>query len=126
LNKRIGELSAQIATLTKMLDDETARLSSQAEGRPTIEETIASINSRIEELKKEYAEKDNFFSKYLTSVKPNDKDLYLTARKASLNYPKVPYYVPGTDETGEFWVEPKVTDAGELVFNIFGCSIPKQ
>jgi len=30
----------------------------------------------------------------------------------------VPYYIPGTPETGEFWIEPFVTDTGELAFNL--------
>jgi hypothetical protein len=43
-------------------------------------------------------------------------DLYLTARRASEIYAKIPYYIPGTKETGEFWIEPTVTDKGELLF----------
>jgi hypothetical protein len=52
----------------------------------------------------------------LIGGKPNDKDLYLTARRASEIYAKIPYYIPGTRETGEFWIEPTVTDKGELLF----------
>jgi hypothetical protein len=49
-------------------------------------------------------------------VRPNDRDFYLTARRASESYPKIPYYIPGTKEIGEFWIEPTVTDKGELSF----------
>ena len=42
--------------------------------------------------------------------------MYLTARKASEIYPRIPDYIPGTRETGEFWVEPGVTERGEQIF----------
>jgi hypothetical protein len=83
----------------------------------TIDATVQSLSSRIDALKTEYSEKDAKFSAYLTSVKPTDRDLYLTARKASETYPKIPYYIPGTNETGEFWVEPTVSDKGEMGFS---------
>ena len=119
MNKRIADLSAQISTLSKVLEEQKKQQeqTTDNEEKPAIEQTILAINLRIELLQKEFTEKDAIFSRYLTSIKPNDLDLYLTARKASQLYPKVPYYIPGTNETGEFWVEPKVTDAGELMFN---------
>jgi uncharacterized protein len=119
MNKRIADLSAQIATLSKVLEEQKKQQveSTDIEEKPAIEQTIVAINLRIEVLQKEFTEKEVTFGRYLTSIKPNDRDLYLTARKASQLYPKVPYYIPGTNETGEFWVEPKVTDTGELMFN---------
>jgi hypothetical protein len=33
-------------------------------------------------------------------------------------FPKVPWYIPGTSEIGEFWIEPFVTDTGALSFNM--------
>lgn len=119
MNKKIADLSAQIATLSKVLEEQKKQQASttDAEEKPAIDQTIVAINVRIETLQKQYTEVDTVFSQYLTSITPNDRDLYLTARKASQLYPKVPYYIPGTSEIGEFWVEPKVTDAGELMFN---------
>ena len=119
MNKKIADLSAQIATLSKVLEEQKKQQASttDAEEKPAIDQTIVAINLRIETLQKQYNEVDTVFSQYLTSITPNDRDLYLTARKASQLYPKVPYYIPGTSEIGEFWVEPKVTDAGELMFN---------
>lgn len=119
MNLRIADLSAQIATLNKVLGEQTKLKEQTADPEviPSIEQTIIAINLRIEILQKEYTQIDIVFSDYLTSIKPNDRDLYLTARKASQLYPKVPYYIPGTNEIGEFWVEPRITDAGELMFN---------
>lgn len=118
MNKRIADLATQIDTLSKVLQEQqNLDDAASADDKPAIEQTILAINVRIETLKKEYREKETVFNQYLTSLKPNDRDLYITARKASQLYPKVPYYIPGTSETGEFWVEPKVSDAGELMFN---------
>jgi hypothetical protein len=117
LNKRIGDLAAQIETLTKVVGEQSELRKNASIGlRGSVEQTIAALNKRIEELKSEYNEKDKTFSTYLTSIKPNDREFYLTARRASESYPKIPYYIPGTKEIGEFWIEPTVTDKGELSF----------
>jgi hypothetical protein len=117
INIRIGDLSGQIATLTKVVGEQSEiQKNVSIAVRGSVEQTIAALNKRIEELKNEYNEKDKTFSTYLTSVRPNDRDFYLTARRASESYPKIPYYIPGTKEIGEFWIEPTVTDKGELLF----------
>ena len=117
LNRRIGYLGSQIDLLTKVLQRQQD-LSKTAEPsiRLSIDATIVVINKRIADLKRQYGEQEPMFARYLTSIQPNDRDLYLTARKASENYPKIPYFIPGTSETGEFWVEPTVTDKGEMSF----------
>lgn len=119
VNRRIGELQVEIEILTRVLTEQKEEKDKAAdpEEKQTLEEAINALASHLDQLEKEYDEKNARFEVYLTSVKPNDKDLYLTARKASQVFPKVPYYIPGTKEQGEFWVEPKVTNAGELMFN---------
>jgi len=119
VNKRIGELQVEIAILTKVLTEQKDEQSTvtDADDKLTLEETIAAITSHIGLLEQEYDEKNARFETYLTSVKPDDKDLYLTARKASQVFPKVPYYIPGTKEQGVFWLEPTVTKVGDLMFN---------
>ena len=37
--------------------------------------------------------------------------------KASEVFPRVPYYIPGTKETGELWIKPYVSDYGSLLFD---------
>lgn len=118
LNVRLGQLGKEINLLKRVMEEQGKLLSNSAvENKTTVQKTIDALSSRVSGIETEYIEKDAKFSKYLTSIKPADKDQYITARKASLIYPKVPYYIPGTNEIGEFWVEPKVTDAGELMFN---------
>ena len=118
LNQRIGELNGQITILKKViLEQQDAARNVPGDDRNAVQTTVDALNARVNLLESEYTAKETAFSRYLTSVKPDDKDSYLTARKASMIYPKVPYYIPGTNETGEFWVEPKVTDTGDLVFN---------
>ncbi|WP_146256193.1 hypothetical protein [Aestuariivirga litoralis] len=119
VNRQIGELSAEIAILTKVLTEQKDELTraTDADDKLTLDETIAAIASHIDELEQKYDAENARFEVYLTSVKPNDKDLYMTARKASQVFPKVPYYIPGTREQGVFWLEPKVTNVGELMFN---------
>ena len=99
-----------------MLNEQQALRQTAGDSRPAIDQTINAVTARIETLRSEYNDKDGAFSRYLTSIRPNDRDLYLTARKASEIYPRIPYYIPGTKETGEFWVEPGVTDRGEQIF----------
>jgi len=70
----------------------------------------------VKELEASFLEKTTELSRYRTSVRPNDPDLQITARRASETYPKIPYTIPGTPESGEFWFEPKVADKGEPVF----------
>ena len=72
----------------------------------------------MRDLKAQFLDKTTQLSRYRTSIAPNDPDLRISARKASETYPKVPYYIPGTSDTGEFWIEPLVTEVGDLAFNL--------
>lgn len=118
INLKIAELKAQIEVLNSIiaeqtkLKDETNDLSSSY-----FEKSIQSARNQLVKLEKKYSVFDQSFSNYLTSIKPNDAKNYLTARKASEIYPKIPYYIPGTPEVGEFWIEPFVSDIGELRYN---------
>jgi len=116
LNKRIGDLTAQLDALAKVLAEQKTLKQAEPNSHPEIDQTIDVINIRINALQEDLRAKDATFSTYLTSVRPNDRDLYMSARKAAEIYPRVPFYVPGTTETGEFWVEPGVSDTGEQVF----------
>ena len=117
MNKRIADLNAQISVLALVIVEQNEqKKTATAEVQPSYQRTIDAVTVYVDELKREQSSIDNAFNSYLTSVKQNDKDLYLSARKASEIYPKIPYYIPGTSETGEFWVEPIVTDKGEMRF----------
>jgi hypothetical protein len=81
-------------------------------------QTAVVLNSRIREIQSKFTERTTELSRYVASVKPNDPDLRITARRASELFPKVAYTIQGTPEQGEFWLEPNVSDSGELSFNL--------
>jgi hypothetical protein len=113
----VANLTAQIEMLRKVLESQRESLQKAAvDQKLTIEATIKVVNERIEEKKNDLKQADIKLQGYLTSITPNNRNQYLSARKASEMYPKVPFYIPGTTETGEFWVEPFVTDKGEQRF----------
>jgi hypothetical protein len=116
LKSEAVDVRGQIAVLTMVVEEQKKMLQSGGD-EAVINETIASLQERIVELKKSFDDKANTLAnQYATPIKPDDADLALTARKASEIYPKVPYYIPGTPETGEFWIEPVVSDTGTLIF----------
>lgn len=117
-NQRIADLRSQILVLEVVIKEQTeGRKNAPAAELSAIDATIAAVKKRVEILKQEYSRLDTNFNTYLTSIKPNDRDLYLTSRRASEIYPRIPYYIPGTSETGEFWVEPTVSDRGVMGFS---------
>ena len=118
MNTKIAELKAQIEILNSIIQEQTKFHDENNDLSGTIfEKSIQAARNKLAILEKQYVAFDGSFSNYLTSIKPNDAKQYLTARKASQIYPKIPYYIPGTPELGEFWIEPVVTDIGELKFN---------
>jgi hypothetical protein len=86
------------------------------EASAAVDRTVAAIEGRVTKLRSVHSEKAKERSKHQTNIRPIDQDPYMTARKASEIYPRVPYYIPGTKEIGEFWVEPQVSDEGQLIF----------
>ena len=79
---------------------------------------LATVIDGIDELRGMIREvKSQTKVKYGTPIKPTNANLGVTAVKASEVFPRVPYYIPGTDETGEMWVKPHVTDGGELMYD---------
>jgi hypothetical protein len=116
LKSEAVDVKGQIAVLTLVVEEQKKLLSAGGDSA-VINDTITSLEERITELKKLFDEKAaTLTNQYATPIKPDDADLALTARKASEIYPKVPYYIPGTPETGEFWIEPVVSDTGSLIF----------
>ncbi|WP_245239645.1 SH3 domain-containing protein [Methylobacterium variabile] len=81
--------------------------------RPPVadEDALAGLSARFEQAAANRAS-------YLTPTKPDDQDLGRTARAASEHFPKVPFYIPGTRESGRFWVEPRVGDTGQLSYDM--------
>lgn len=114
----MGEASGirgEIALLTKIIEQQKAIARNSADAED-VSETVRILDARLKLLKDNFRQKTVELSKYQTSIKPDDAEMHITARKESETFPKIPYYIPGTQETGEFWVEPYVSDAGVLLF----------
>ena len=66
------------------------------------ERVLSIVSKEIERLKTlSDSLQTNFSSKYSTPIKPVNVNLYVSSFKAKDIYPKIPYYIPGTSETGE-------------------------
>ncbi|CAO4148968.1 hypothetical protein [Methylorubrum aminovorans] len=116
LGVEYADLDGQMVILSALIDEQREIKRLGREPMAAIDKTIEAIEQRISELRKVRTEKYQEASRYQTSIRPNDFDQYISARKLSEIYPKVPYYIPGTREVGEFWVEPTVREDGLLVF----------
>ena len=53
-------------------------------------------------------------SRFSTPIRPNNANLSVSAFRAADTFPKIPFYVPGTNEIGEMLVVPRVSDEGYL------------
>ena len=73
------------------------------------------IDKEIKALQSQKVLLQNVLSKkFSTPIKPNNSNLIVSAFRASDTFPKIPYYIPGTNEIGESLVTPKVSDDGYL------------
>ncbi len=118
LSNDAAELRALITMLGTMIDEQRKMAAGNKGLEDVARESTSRLEARMTDLKARFLDKTTQLSRYRTSIRPNDPDLLITPRKASEVHFKIPYYVPGTPETGEFWLEPVVTDAGELTFNL--------
>ena len=117
LKSDAADLRGMISLFKEMIAEQRtlARLDNSSD---VAQQAISVLMQRMTELQVQFRETTTQLSTYVTSVKPNDPDLQITARRASELFPKIPYYIPGTSDTGEFWLEPVVSNVGELMFNL--------
>lgn len=101
----------------KLLEQIEKHVSSKATDAPS-KRKLATVEKRLDELrgliKSVEVETEG---EYGTPIRPTNANLGVTAARASEVFPRVPYYIPGTGETGELWVKPYVTDAGSLMYD---------
>jgi hypothetical protein len=115
--QRAVSLKVQIIMLSKVLSEQMElQKNAPPDLQASVESAIQEIKQRLDKLSAAYSTISGATRTYLTPITPADQALYNTARRDSEIYPKIPYYIPGTPETGEFWVEPKVSDRGDLIF----------
>jgi len=120
LKNDASDLKGQIDLLDKIMAEQREIQRNGIESKNgnalAVEQTLKVIELRLKDLRASFHAKTVALGRYETSIKPDDAGLKITARKESEIYTKIPYYIPGTEETGEFWVEPTVTDKGDLIF----------
>jgi hypothetical protein len=101
----------------KLLEQIQKHISAKVKDEPSGKK-LAVIGSRLDELRALIqsieAEAEG---KYGTPIRPTNANLGVTAAKASEVFPRVPYYIPGTEETGELWIKPYVTNDGRLMYD---------
>jgi hypothetical protein len=110
-----ADAKGQIKVLENLLREQSALIVHDGDSY-SLQESIKEIQARLDAAKSVLHEKTVELSKYQSSIKPDDSDSAITARRESEIQTKIPYYIPGTVETGEFWVEPLVNDEGGLEF----------
>ena len=115
----VGEARLKIDEVESRITMLVAILEYTSNASPTRREKITStIGSEIEKLRKEKAYMQTFYSKrFSTPIRPNNANLKVSAFRAAETFPKIPYYVPGTDEVGEMLVMPQVSDVGALYYS---------
>ena len=123
---KINEVEASITMFdTIMVELKSGKLNDTLAG---IDVTVVEEIKRLQ-IQREYLQK-NFESRYQTPIRPNNKNLGVTAFRASETFPKIPFYIPGTKEIGELLVTPRVSDTGfleyHLVFLDFAHEIEKK
>lgn len=120
-------LETEASDLRGMMDLYRTILREQKEQNATVSacrgvatQASAVLNGQVREMQQTFNAKTTELAspRYSASIRPNDPDNRITARRASELFPKIPFYIPATPETGEFWLEPNVTDTGELTFNL--------
>ena len=75
------------------------------------------VNAEIKRLRaeKEFLQQQ-LSQRFSTPIRPSNANLTVSAFRAADTFPKIPFYVPGTNEIGEMLVIPRVTDGGYLEY----------
>jgi len=81
------------------------------------ERTLSVVDDEISKLQKQkLLLQDRLTQRFTTPIKPSNANLQVSAFRASDTFPKVPFYIPGTNEIGETLVTPNVSDEGYLIY----------
>ena len=82
----------------------------------TLQDSILGVvQGEIKKLQKlQSISQERLSQKFITPIKPTNANLQVSAFRASDTFPRVPFYIPGSDEIGETLVMPRVSDDGYL------------
>lgn len=81
------------------------------------ERVLDVVDSEITRLRAEKELLQKLLSnRFSTPIRPSNANLAVSAFRAADTFPKIPFYVPGTNEIGEMLIIPRVTDGGFLSY----------
>jgi hypothetical protein len=113
LKDNYEDLQKQLMLLKEIQKNQQARPESQYK-----QAKITAISAQISAIEISTTSLSTQLStRYSTPVRPINANLGITAKLASEIFPKIPYYIPGTKETGEMLVTPAITEQGELKYS---------
>ena len=83
------------------------------------EKVLAVISDEVKRLTaQKKALQAMYEQQFLTPIRPQNINLNQTSFRAAEIFPRVPFYIPGSEETGVLHFRPIVTNTGELEFNL--------
>lgn len=101
----------------KLLEQIQKHVASKAKDEPS-KRKLATVDERLDEIRSLIRSIEiETEGEYGTPIRPTNANLGVTAAKASEVFPRVPYYIPGTEEIGELWIKPHVTNEGILMYD---------
>lgn len=75
------------------------------------------INKEIKRLTKQKDELQEILSnRFSTPIWPKNSNLNVSAFRSAETFPKIPFYIPGTNEIGQTLIIPRITDEGYLQY----------
>jgi hypothetical protein len=109
---------AKIAALEAVMKMQLAKAAVTEAPKNVHNVAIKEITRKIRKFNESKLEFENTSAqKYQTSIKPTIDYSASSPRELSRNFPKIPWYKPQyVEEIGEFWLEPLVTDVGDLEY----------
>lgn len=118
LKRVTSDLEGQTKLLTSLIAELRADRSRKESPSDLVQLTLKLVEQRLNTVEKEKTDTKLQPPLSNASVHPDDQTSYPTARTVSETYPLVRYYISGTNEVGNIWVLPTVSDAGQLQFKI--------
>ena len=113
LQKQFDRITNQIKLLKQIQEHIRAKATSPADAKK-----LSAVELKLKRLQNSVVKiETKTESEYGVPIKPSNANLGVTVVKASEVFPRVPYYIPGTEETGELWIKPYVSDAGEMLYD---------
>jgi len=104
-----NEIQASIVmfmAISKVIEKQPASLKERVLG--VVDGEITRLRAEKELLQKLLS------NRFSTPIRPSNANLSVSAFRAADTFPKIPFYIPGTNEIGEMLIIPRVTDDGFL------------